>query len=285
MGQVKHSQDQILSSVTTLCTKLNTLIDTRLHIDPSRVATSTQGPGYVPTGSRADNRNIPSSVQASVPLTTTLDPRITRTVPQEIAPANNRVCINLDGQDIYFDKSDLPDPPAVHFSDNISALFREWHESRRLVVAGHGIPIKYWDKLYQKRNGFVNTDAWRAIKVEWGNWKFLVDEHARFPTDEAFWDAHSNEKGERMSYQHILDKLQHSRCCTDDADYSAAIQYFQGNLEHPDARGAFKYKKGGVWRVASRKLVVARIWRKLLEQDPEVRAKWVAMQVNGPPGE
>ncbi|KAH9927790.1 uncharacterized protein B0H18DRAFT_875189 [Fomitopsis serialis] len=205
-------------------------------------------------------------------------PSCTPQVVQETTPADRCVCVNLDGRDIYFEKADLPDPPAIHFSDDIPGLFLEWHASRRLIIAGHGIPIKHWDKLYKKRNKLVETDAWKAIKVEWGNWKFLVEERERFPTEDAFWHAYSDEKGERMSYQHILDKLQQGRGCTDDADYDAAMKYFEGNLERADTRGLFRYRKRGIWRVCSKRLTIARIWRKLLSEDPEIQANWAAMQ-------
>jgi len=49
-------------------------------------------------------------------------------------------------------------------------------------------------------------------------------------------------------------------------------------LDRDDARGAFRYKKRGKLYVASKKLVVARIWRKLLQDDAEIAARWASMK-------
>ncbi|TFY58918.1 hypothetical protein EVJ58_g6115 [Rhodofomes roseus] len=198
--------------------------------------------------------------------------------PQSSTPSHQRIRISLDDQDIHIDKTHLPDPPAIHFSDDIPALFEQWNTSQLLKIDGHGIPIKHWDKVYKKRNGLVETDAWKAIKVEWGNWKFLVTERERFPSEDAFWKVYTNEKGERLSYQQVLDKLQEERGCTDEADFKAVMQYFDGDLDRVDASGAFRYKKSGQWRVCSKKLVVARTWRKLLATDTAIRSNWEAMQ-------
>jgi len=46
-------------------------------------------------------------------------------------------------------------------------------------INGRGIPVKYWDVFYKKRNRHVETDAWKAIKVQWGNWKVRGDRPAR----------------------------------------------------------------------------------------------------------
>ncbi|KAH9913413.1 uncharacterized protein B0H18DRAFT_888284 [Fomitopsis serialis] len=192
--------------------------------------------------------------------------------------STQHIRISLDGHDIQFDRAHLPDPPAIHFSDDISALFRDWHMSQWLRINGRGIPIKHWDKIYKKRNGLVETDAWKAIKVEWGNWKFLVAERERFPSEETFWNMYSDEKGEKLSYQQILDKLQEGRGCTDEVDYNAAMQYFGGDLDRADAHGAFRYRKSGKWIISSKKLVVARTWRKILAEDAGIRSNWEAMQ-------
>ncbi|KAH9842310.1 uncharacterized protein C8Q71DRAFT_852880 [Rhodofomes roseus] len=135
-------------------------------------------------------------------------------------------------------------------------LFREWHTSNLLTIAGRGIPVKHWDKVYKKRSGVVETDAWHALRVEWGNWKFLAEERDRFSSEDAFWD-----------------KLQKDRTWTDAADYDAAMRYFGGDLGRSDTQGVFRYKKSGKWRICDKKLTVAKKWRALLEKDETIRAK------------
>jgi len=78
--------------------------------------------------------------------------------------------VQLGNEEFIVDRTLVPDPPAKHFSSNIPGLFEEWHQSNSLVVNGHGIPIKYWPEFYQAKKGF-KSGAWKAIRVEWGNWK------------------------------------------------------------------------------------------------------------------
>jgi len=56
-----------------------------------------------------------------------------------ILPSNVAV-VQLDDGELVFDRTAVMHPPAVRFSTDISALFREWHQSTYLVVNGHGIP-------------------------------------------------------------------------------------------------------------------------------------------------
>ncbi|KZT72430.1 hypothetical protein DAEQUDRAFT_755239 [Daedalea quercina L-15889] len=246
------------------------------------------GSVYVSTDSGSDSQNIHQTAANALfePLLVPsheLEPHATA---HAVTSARQRpVCINLDGEDLHVDKTHLPDPPAIHFSDDIPALFREWHASQLLVIAGRGIPIKHWDKLYKKRNGIAETDAWHAIKVEWGNWKFLVEEHDQFPSENAFWAEYSSEEGERLSYQQILDKLQDHRGSTDDADYYAAMRYFGNDLDRADAQGAFRYRKSGKPMIYTKRGKVAQKWRKLLAEDAEIRANWDAMQAERSPAE
>ena len=136
--------------------------------------TSTQDLGYAPTaGAITNNQHIPHSL---VTATARLASRQAMPVQssQSISPPSRpsgMIRITLDGEDIYFDRADLPGPPAVHYSTNLPGLFRDWHDSSLLTVGNRGIPIKHWDKLYNKRKGVTRTNAWTAIKMEWMNWK------------------------------------------------------------------------------------------------------------------
>jgi hypothetical protein len=59
-----------------------------------------------------------------------------------------------------------------------------------------------------------------------------------------------------------------SDCVTDAA---AAREFFGGDLEHENARGAFRYKKSGKWLVVSSDKQIAMRWRKLLENREDIR--------------
>ncbi len=80
---------------------------------------------------------------------------------------------DLDGVRIAFDKTTVPNPPQVSFADDISRLFREWHQSELLVIGGHGIPIKHWGWFYKKRT-HIKSHVWDVIRAKWNKWKVRV---------------------------------------------------------------------------------------------------------------
>jgi hypothetical protein len=89
----------------------------------------------------------------------------------EIDP-KNVATVQLGDNKFSFDRTTVDDPPAKHFSEDIEGLFEQWNNLSLLIVNGHGIPIKYWPKFYQAKKGF-KSGAWKAIRVEWGNWKVI----------------------------------------------------------------------------------------------------------------
>lgn len=191
--QVGQQQDNVLSTVNSLHAKLDGILNAAAshpHVSETHQAR------YASIAGRADNQNIPRRVQAvtriganaqDTGLSGTLQPvpgpgpppagiSATSSTSEKATTATSGrpLCVSLDGQDFYFQAADLPsNPPSIHYSDDIPGLFRDWHSSGLLVVSGHGIPIKHWDKFYKKRGygGVVTTDVWETIKAEWGNWK------------------------------------------------------------------------------------------------------------------
>jgi hypothetical protein len=92
------------------------------------------------------------------------------TLPAAAIDPKHLAIVKLGDEEFACDRTQVNDPPARHFSDNISGLFEHWHHSDYLVVNGRGIPIKYWPEFYKAKKGF-KAGAWKAICVEWGNWK------------------------------------------------------------------------------------------------------------------
>jgi hypothetical protein len=103
-----------------------------------------------------------------------------------------------------------------------------------------------------------------------------------FVSGAEFWEQYKSPNGGKMGYQHILDALKAKReakirdSFRDDAE--AARRYFDGNLAHQDANDAFKYKKNGKdrWYVKDKDIAIR--WRRLLEANPDVKAKWEGMR-------
>lgn len=87
----------------------------------------------------------------------------------EIFPGHLAV-LKLGDEELAVDQTTVPDPPAITFSQDLSALFTEWHCSDKLVVNGRGIPIKYWPLFYHSKHG-IKRGAWKALRTVWGNWK------------------------------------------------------------------------------------------------------------------
>ncbi|KAJ2987813.1 hypothetical protein NUW54_g9313 [Trametes sanguinea] len=85
-------------------------------------------------------------------------------------PSENLMIFELDGEEIAFDKTAVPNPPPVSFADDLSQLFREWHSSNLLVVNGRGIPIKHWNSFYGKR-AQIKSHVWDVIRARWNKWK------------------------------------------------------------------------------------------------------------------
>ncbi|KAG1814829.1 hypothetical protein EV424DRAFT_1541317 [Suillus variegatus] len=131
---------------------------------------------------------------------------------------------------------------------------KEWESSNLLCVGGRGIPVKYWGEFYKRGKGVKNT-AWDALRVEWGNWKFIAEERQHYPDTASFW-----------------------RAFTATQDANDARTFFDGNLDHPLAQGAFRYTKGGKSYVSSKDDAVAKKWRELLATRLDISSRVLAAQ-------
>ena len=70
----------------------------------------------------------------------------------------------------------------------------------------------------------------------------------------------------------------------DREDSANARRCFNGDLTHPAAKGRFGYKKGGrVVQVPTKDAKIAQVWRKMLEEDPEIKARWASILDDGVP--
>jgi hypothetical protein len=122
-------------------------------------------------------------------------------------PPSNLGIVRLEDGELAFDKTKVMRPPAVRFSTDISALFREWHESTYLVVNGRGIPIKHWGDVY-KRCTVENGKAWSLRKVQWGQWKVSLGCSPRFLPSERCIDHRAHSSSWRNA--HAMDLMRHS---------------------------------------------------------------------------
>lgn len=169
--RVEEKHDRTLSNILSLSIKFDTFVNSPQaqgipHVwHPQTIQTASEGPSHVPaaSGHASDSRNIPH------PMETLEAP--THNASSQREATSQLVCARLDDEDFYFDKTCLPDPPSIHYSQDIPALFREWHSSQLLTIDGRGIAIKHWEALYKKCKGFTDSNTWKVIGVEWLNWK------------------------------------------------------------------------------------------------------------------
>ncbi|CDO74843.1 hypothetical protein BN946_scf184280.g3 [Trametes cinnabarina] len=198
-------------------------------------------------------------------------------------PADRLMVFELDGERIWSDKAAVPDPPHVSFAEDISRLFREWHQSEILVVGGRGIPVKHWALFYKKRT-HIKRHVWDVIRAKWNKWKSIVEERERFISEEAFWATYSDACGNRFNQQSILAMLQANRGRDNARDAADALKFFRNDLTRPEAHDYFIYRKRNVVQVCEKPEAIARKWRELLADHPEVAAAWASMQANEPSG-
>lgn len=110
------------------------------------------------------------SLPAAEPALTCTPPPL----PAPIVKLNSRT-IMLNGIKIRVDPKEIPITPlAMKFSNDLNGLFREWHSSTLLKIAGHGIPLKLWPEVY-KLAGQAHWSSWQQThKVLWSNFKVCL---------------------------------------------------------------------------------------------------------------
>jgi hypothetical protein len=72
-----------------------------------------------------------------------------------------------------------------------------------------------------------------------------------------------------LAYQQILNQLTLRRTENAAQDAVNARTFFGGNLNHPDANGAFEYFKRGQTHILSKDDAIAKKWKGLLERHSE----------------
>ena len=87
-----------------------------------------------------------------------------------------------------------------------------------------------------------------------------------------------------MNYSTILKQVQTFRMSTNRADAAHANAFFMKDLTHPDARGAFKYPKGGKQHLMTSDEHIGGAWRKLLKAHDDIRESFHSgLSVTGAP--
>ncbi|KAG1823639.1 uncharacterized protein BJ212DRAFT_1296217 [Suillus subaureus] len=190
-------------------------------------------------------------------------------IPQQFIPSAKLGIALLGDERFEYDKTWVPEPLTIHLSKDIDRLCKEWESSNLLCVGGRGIPVKYWGEFYKRAKG-VKTTAWDALRVEWGNWKFIAKECQHYPDTASFWHVFSDKNGKRFSYQQILNCITEQWTSAAAQDANNACMFFGGDLNHPLAQGAFHHAKGSKMYLLSKDDAVAKKWHELLTTQPDI---------------
>jgi hypothetical protein len=290
-------EDSISAKLSNLseCIRVSSLApQTAPTFTATRQSTSctTSIPNHQHLTASAPLQPVPAPTEVSQPLSTQpLQHDQEDTIPDEL-----RAEAQLGNETFVFNKTEVPDPPAILFSKDIDRLFHEWEDSTLLCVNGRNIPIKYWPEFYKKSKG-VKENAWGALRTKWDNWKvrsaqssvprhsltclkpqFIVTERQAHSDNTSFWRKFSDSNGQRLGYQKVLQALKKERKAIATHHATNARTFFGGNLDHPDAGGAFRYVRTGQWLVCTEEDAIAQRWLKLLQDRPDLAATWSSSQ-------
>jgi hypothetical protein len=108
--------------------------------------------------------------------------------------------------------------------------------------------------------------------------QYIAEERERHHDGASFWHKFSNKEGEPLLYKAILEILAKQRNANAVQDATNARSFFGGDLDHPDAKGAFSYVKSGKTFLATKDDVIARRWQTLLKDDPDISSRWAVVQ-------
>jgi hypothetical protein len=103
--------------------------------------------------------SLPSSVNPRKPVLIPRKSRDPETVHREI---------NINGNIIEFTNADISWPTGIiNYSNRVSQLFRDWHESSIILLKGVPVPLKYWGQLFHR----VNSSSWQTFKKDYSQQK------------------------------------------------------------------------------------------------------------------
>ncbi|KAK0242147.1 hypothetical protein EDD85DRAFT_946270 [Armillaria nabsnona] len=121
-----------------------------------------------------------NELKANAPDTITASPAMP-SLPTEVTDSpnsresDNMKTVFLDDLAVTFDPAKVPSIPAISFANDISGLAKNWHSSNLLVLGGHRISIKHWDKIYKAQFN-IKKNAWKSFRLTYSNWQFMINE-------------------------------------------------------------------------------------------------------------
>ncbi|TFY74565.1 hypothetical protein EWM64_g9447, partial [Hericium alpestre] len=189
--------------------------------------------------------------------------------------------------------------------DDVTRLFHDWYKCERIMLGSPkcGIPVRLWDQVFKKKKGAPDLKAWDSIRSSWHNWKvsafsldssrspglpcllpeqYIVEKYECLDCSKtAFWAVFTAPDGQHLKQQEILCMLKEEcRIARNELALHAedARRFFGGNLESPDAKETFMYRKSGQLVPLVKADEIGRCWLDLLATDDGIRQHWEAFQ-------
>ncbi len=106
----------------------------------------------------------------------------------------------------------------------------------------------------------------------------IVEERERFASDTVLWEKYSDPSGAHLNQQAILVRLQNNREADNKWDAAAALKFFGNDLTRQETHQYFMYRKRNIVEVCQKLEAIARKWRELLAEHPEIAQAWARMQ-------
>ncbi|KAG1901177.1 uncharacterized protein F5891DRAFT_950945, partial [Suillus fuscotomentosus] len=169
-----------------------------------------------------------------------------------------------DGTMLQLDDSDIPDPPAISFSNDISSLNSMWDDHTEhwqgasfIVIQGHPIAIEHWPVLYR----YGRDQQWKGTKNKWTDWRDIIQCY-RQGSPEEFWAKFSID-GEHMTFTTIIQKLRDVRKETHSHIMQQAYEEFGATFN-----AHFTYRRGGKEYVMTKPSAIAKRYTELTGKGP-----------------
>ncbi|PPQ82792.1 hypothetical protein CVT24_009895 [Panaeolus cyanescens] len=189
---------------------------------------------------------------------------------EEMGGAITRTIQLGNGRTISVVKDDIPNPPALTFSNEEISLLNgmwdytspHWQDTSPLIVKNMRIPIKYWRDLYNSRTKLPSgkqwkEGQWKGVKSCYGKWRIIVARWRRLSQEE-FWQDFTLPDGSRMVMSTMTAQLATIRA-REDAKHAEEARHEYGN----DFSATFGYFKHGKYFIKTRNSDIAKQYRKI----------------------
>ncbi|KZV93498.1 hypothetical protein EXIGLDRAFT_835680 [Exidia glandulosa HHB12029] len=181
--------------------------------------------------------------------------------------------VDINGQSLTFNYSDLPVPPALSFGSDIENLAQHWGDVSsewakvkahpKIAIKGTPIPLGAWKLVYSGWARGLGDLRWKGNKGPWVERKYLVAAYRKSGSVAQFWKDFSSADG-HLTFTDITKLLRERRKAANSRIVELAKEKY-GSLFN----STFSYRKSGKRYVMTRPHVIARRYIALKNELPD----------------